>query len=761
MNWILPLLLLAAALPAPGQDAPSVSAPPLPPAANGANGANDAFGETVMVQFPATDVRAVLDFYQTLTGKRVVYDNTVQGPVTININDPVPRADAVTLVEMGLLLHGFTIVPFDELTVKVLSPQKSARSEGVPIISHVSQIPPGEQVVSFLYRLGYADPQEIAQVLSQYVGQTPRTSIVPLPKAQSVLITESTSVIRRLVELVRTVDTPPAEVVPEIIQLERADATKIVEFLNEFLRIEGQTATTPAANRGAPPPNRADPSDPNALLLGAGNQPQGQPAAQEGPRPLSEDSILVGKVRLMADERTNRIHIVSRPVNMPFLRKLIQQLDANVEFSEPTVRPLRYLRAGQVLPILVQMLSEKGGIEATESAGGGGATPGQTTANRTTSSGGSTGSASGTGVSFDTELSTDPVDTTPAAVTIGATRLIADNRSDTIVVIGNQDAKDKVLRMLDELDVPVPQVVINTVIGELTMNEDDEFGFDWLASRLQGGDAQYAGTLRNTGGPSIQRNFFEDIINLVATNAVSASGLTGFITFGNTAASVIRALETTGNFRTISRPTVFTENNKTAVIASGQEIAVPTDTLTSIDAGNPVTSSSVEFKEVTLSLEVVPRVNPDRNVQIQLVQKLDSVAGFTLVGGNQVPNIATRYLKNEFTVPDQSTIFLGGLITQSRDHSMAGVPLIQRIPLLGSLFRNTAMNRTRTELIIMLRPRIIEHVDRLAAERSVEQKGYRLDPNMEEDLIRARRNDPGPKRPAVPASQAADPLPNQ
>ena len=92
---------------------------------------------------------------------------------------------------------------------------------------------------------------------------------------------------------------------------------------------------------------------------------------------LSEEAVVVGKIKLTADVRTNRIHVVTRPINMPFIRRLIREFDANVEFGKPVTRYLRYISAGEVLPVLVQALTEPG-VEAGAATTGGGAAPGQT-----------------------------------------------------------------------------------------------------------------------------------------------------------------------------------------------------------------------------------------------------------------------------------------------------------------------------------------------------------------------------------------------
>src|SRR5437868_4549255 len=202
---------------------------------------------------------------------------------------------------------------------------------------------------------------------------------------------------------------------------------------------------------------------------------------------LSEESVIVGKIKLAPDVRTNRIHVITRPINMPFIRKLIAEFDANVEFAKPVTRPLRYISAGDVLPVLVQALTEPGGEQQPGGAGapGGpqpGATPQRTTnptvTNPYNASQGST--ATGSELNISEELSTQPVDTAPKAVTVGNAKIIADQRANTIIVLGNREVVVKVIKILDEMDVKSPQVALSTVIGELTLNNDEEFGVDWF-----------------------------------------------------------------------------------------------------------------------------------------------------------------------------------------------------------------------------------------------------------------------------------------
>src|SRR5205085_11255790 len=142
--------------------------------------------------------------------------------------------------------------------------------------------------------------------------------------------------------------------------------------------------------------------------------------------------------------------------------------------------------------------------------------------------------------------------------------------------------------------------------------------------------------------------------------------------------------------KVISRPMVFTSNNKKAIIASGQEIPVPVSTLSSFipqqgatPATNFGTQSSIQFKKVALQLEVVPLINSEKEVTLDILQKLDSIADSTLIDGNSIPNIATRYIKTTVSAPNCSTIILGGLITDNDRRNVTGIPLLSKIPVLG------------------------------------------------------------------------------
>jgi type II secretory pathway component GspD/PulD (secretin) len=159
---------------------------------------------------------------------------------------------------------------------------------------------------------------------------------------------------------------------------------------------------------------------------------------------------------------------------------------------------------------------------------------------------------------------------------------------------------------------------------------------------------------------------------------------------------------------------VFTSNNKKAIIASGQEVPIPVNSLTALNTGTvnntgvPSVASSIEYKKVALQLEVVPLINSEKEVSLDILQKIDSlVAGGNVnIGGNTVPTIATRYIRTNVSAANGSTIVLGGLIQDNKQKTYGGIPILDKIPYLGAAFRSTTYTRTRSELIILMCPEV-------------------------------------------------------
>jgi type II secretory pathway component GspD/PulD (secretin) len=322
---------------------------------------------------------------------------------------------------------------------------------------------------------------------------------------------------------------------------------------------------------------------------------------------------------------------------------------------------------------------------------------------------------------------------------VGKTKLIADNRANSILVIGQPEAKDKVKAILTKLDKKPMQVYLATVIGQLQVTNDDEFAVNILQKYIGGpktGAASVAGGrpfisgsktvygVNTLGNPTEQtQSGVTPISPAAATMAqmsqVAVGALPGMQIATFIAGSIdlyINALTATTRFRIASRPAVFTANNKKATIYNGKKIAVPTSTVTTLGGGGSATATSgsqqsnIQYQDVVLKIEVVPLINSTKEISLQIVQTNDNLApgqSQNVGGGVVVPDILTQELNTTVIVPDRATVLLGGLVTQQDAKNVAGVPFLSTIPLMGNLFKSTSDTTNRQELVVMIQPTVV------------------------------------------------------
>lgn len=721
------------AAPAPLEPAPTTSTPAVRPSPKAPE-------PTVRLTFPNTSVNEILSLYEVLTDKRLIRDSALaqQGaPLTIVVPGEVPRSEAIRLIEASLLLNGYSFVPVDDKTVKVISLQggKGPKSEGIPIYSSPYMLPDTEQVVSYFMKLNYLAPQEAVSLFQQFVVPPKSyTSFSMVPNVQAVLITENVPVIQKLIALQAMIDVPPAQVMTEFVTLLRADAEKVAEILQGLIdaRKEGNTPK-PAAQAGQP---------------GQPAQPQGEAQGQIVPVSLGtaaggqfESNLVIGETHVVADPRTNRILIVTRPINFPYIKKLIEQLDAPVPLDTALERPLKYVSSSDVLPVLSDLLRE--GEEAGGTGTGGGTRGGQKGTETTTTtessfgqgntSGGLGGSA---GLNRPDRLKEPTTNVAPESVIIGKTKLIADKSANSIIVIGPPDSRHKVAQLLDMLDVRPRQVYLAAVIGQLQLTDDMEFGFSYFL-RYKGGSSGVAGSLINPLSTTTDAlSIFGGSNAIIPSNLINPTkfpNLSGLTVYGTIADSVdiyARALEKTGRFKILSRPVVYTTNNKKAVISSGEQVPFTSSTLTSTSiSGTAVNQSAgitanITYKDVLLKLEVVPLINANKDVTLVIAQSNSNIVRYEdFGGGNRAPIVSAQELTTTVTVPNGGTVVLGGLIIEDTQANDSGLPFLMRIPVLGYLFKQTARNVKRTELLVLLQPTVVE--DNADLVRASEEERYR------------------------------------
>jgi general secretion pathway protein D len=668
-------------------------------------------------------VDTVLMQYEQLTGKVLIKDSNLSAnalPITISVPQPVPKSELVRLIEASLLLNNIVLVPAQEPnTVKVININtgKNPRSEGVRLFTGVDSIPAGEQVISYYMPFRYISASEALTVFQTHILPRAYTSFVPINSAQALLITESTTVIRQLVALQELIDVPPARTVSEFIPLVRADAERVAETINKMM--EYQKKARPSGDQGPAVPGPA-----GAV----------QPVSNSAPTG-SDAGLLSSQAQVVADTRTNRILVVARPENIPYFRTLIEQFDASVSASEPLEYHLRYISAGEVLPVLQDLLVE----DQTQNNQAAGTPQGQQQQqNRTTnlarpnnpsgSYGTGTGSAGSVGAGED--LLQEPDEQLgPQAVIVGRSRIISDPKDNKILVIGPPESLRKVQTILNRLDRRPQQVYLSTVIGQLELNNDFEFGVDWLQTfkKISGSSGIATGNINSgissAGFVTSNGQVVGNPRSLLSTNGASGtafpalSGLTIYGAIGDAVNVFVKALDSRSDFKVLARPAVYTANNKRAVISSGQRVPVPESTLSNLTTGSTggiinnnsstAVSATINYQDVELHLEVIPLINANNEVTMKIAQINDTLGSNVNISGTQAPIINSQRLTTTVTIPSGATVVLGGLIQDKTTKDVSGIPYLMDLPYLGNFFKYQTRNYTRDELLVFIQPTVV------------------------------------------------------
>jgi general secretion pathway protein D len=264
----------------------------------------------------------------------------------------------------------------------------------------------------------------------------------------------------------------------------------------------------------------------------------------------------------------------------------------------------------------------------------------------------------------------------------------SDETNNSIVVYGTQRQYTIIADALRQLDAAPLQVVIEAAITEVSLTKELQFGVQWLL---------------NTGVGSV--GFSE---GKTATPTQIFPGFS-YINSGNEITATLNALQTITTVKVISAPKVLVLNNHTASLQVGDQVPISTGNLTTGVAGDPTVANEIQYLPTGVILTVTPRVNDSGLVLLDISQEVSDVKPGTSAGDQPTPTIEDRKFTSSIAVHDGQTIALGGLIRDNNSHGRDGVPYLSQIPYLGALFGSTDNIDNRTELLVLLTPRVIRN----------------------------------------------------
>jgi general secretion pathway protein D len=341
-----------------------------------------------------------------------------------------------------------------------------------------------------------------------------------------------------------------------------------------------------------------------------------------------------------------------------------------------------------------------GGATGTSGFGSGTGTTGSDSRDGSSGLGGSAGISGGSGAGSN-EGGTGSGDQQYTS-SDGSVRISSVDTNQQLLVRARPAQWEEMKEAIRKLDNVPLQVQIETRILEVTLSGDLQYGVQWYLDGLTGSTFNADGSVNKLGQPYRHRQFG---LGNGSTAYNTADSL--FYSFINSKMQVaLSALETSGNTKTLSAPSMVVLNNQKAHIQVGNQIPVNQTSIIGLGTGTTdATASNVTYLPTGVILDVQPRVNPGGLVYLNVHQQVSSTQGAANSQGNFT--IAQRDVATQVAVQSGQTVLLGGLIQQDDTNSDNGIPVLNRIPVLGRLFGTTERKRDRTELIVLITPRVI------------------------------------------------------
>jgi general secretion pathway protein D len=416
-------------------------------------------------------------------------------------------------------------------------------------------------------------------------------------------------------------------------------------------------------------------------------------------------------------------------VNVKRMLLMLEQVDVEIAVKEEyELIKIRYALSADIAAVLATLTNTPRtgttGSRNTTSGRTTGSTANRTTgstANRTTGSTGS-GRTSGGSSSLANRLSQirGGSGTGVSGVglpILGDTQVVSYQRGNEVLLIGTRRHLDRAKSLIEKLDTLQPQVLIEAIIIDVALGDDKTFGVSLRQNKNviatvpdgEGGKADLSSALASSLGPA---GFTETSVS----GAASGFNYWGFL--GNSWEIAVNAIQNDSRVTMHSRPRIQTSHAELAELFIGDTRPVVTGTITDISGG---TSSQYQMQKFGITLNVVPFINEEGLVVMELEQQIQDIVGSQTINGNAVPIVTDRSANAKIAVRDGEMIVLGGFIKTKTTTYEDGVPVLRDIPLLGKLFEKTQDIDERNELIVLMRPTVLKTPEAAAIKAVSEQ----------------------------------------
>ncbi|HEX7624438.1 MAG TPA: type II secretion system secretin GspD, partial [Anaeromyxobacteraceae bacterium] len=675
------LIVLALAVTAPAARAAEVRATPPPGPCHPLEG-------RFLLAFSKAEIVDVLEQASRWTCRNLAYTEEVaRGKITLLSKVPVTAEEAFAAFLVALSANNLAIYrsgQYDRLI-------RIADAKKVPIPTLVedgAEVPATEQPVTKLFRLRYADTDQLRGILGNYTS--PQGADIQAISPDMLIVTDLGLNVHRIERLIDAIDRPGAGEFVHFIQVEHASAQSIADKVNQVFQ-GGPNQAGAFARRSAV--IGVAPSAPAA----------GGPNAGE-PRPPERNGGSMSKT--LADERTNKLLVVADDKTFERVQDFVAQLDVpTAGEGQIHVVHMKYAVAEDLAQTL-QALA-RGDSSSRRPAQG---APGSAPAPPAVPQGQGAPAA--------------PGGPTTTALLAGEVKITADKVANALVVLASTSDFAILQRLIERRDRPRRQVLVEAVIMEVNLQDESQFGVSMHAL------IPYK-TADGTGYIPIGSETGR--LNSLSTSSLTSLGglLSGFV--GPTSSQLssvlpgvssvsvlVQALQTNSNVRVLSTPHILATDNEDAEISVGQNVPFQTGYSTAANSTSSSSSSTtsaasvlgsltsqvagIQRQNVELRLRIKPQITEGDSVRLTIEEQTEEIASKDAVLG---PTTAKRSVKTSISVKNESTIVIGGLIQERKIESVHKTPLLGDIPVLGYLFRDRSTTTSRTNLLLFLTPYII------------------------------------------------------
>jgi general secretion pathway protein D len=664
---------------AQGRPAPQPAQPGQPgqPAQNAAEEGLYSCGKArgpVSVSFkPEVGLTDLITWAMGFTCKNFVYGAGIgnrSSQVTIIAPKRMSPQQAWSVFLTALQTMNLTVVPQGNVLTIVETAQAS--TEPLPIYRRGAP-PATAQLVRMVVRPEHMPADELARALDGIKSQ--HGKIVSLPSANMMIVTDTGAAISKMRTIIAEVDQPLSGERLYLIRVRHADATELANKLSEILGTGGQ-----GGGGGAPSP---------AARRGGRRGAEGEVMPVEGGGGAGGAVEINAAVpsKIIPEERTNSLIVLSSEAGYLRVRSLVQRLDVAIDgggSGRIHVYPLEHGDAEEMSNTLTTVIT--GMSQATGGGRGGGGNVNRPPPRNIDDGGGS-------GMAFE-----------------GQVRVTHDKPTNALVVVASVKDFLALKDVIQKLDTPRRQVFIEATIMEVQTDSSLDLGTSFHGGTIKDGTLLLGGLQTPT------------LRSIDPTTLATATGLVGGALgkilnteefFGVSIPSfgvLVQALAASSNVNVLSSPHILTTDNEEAEISVGQNIPYQSG-LTGLPGGGqnlgfPV--QSVQRQDVALTLKITPHINASDMVRLEIDQEISDVASPDFGGRGLGPSWSKRTVKTTVVVRDQQSIVIGGLMSDRVNYSENKIPLLGDVPLLGYLFKFTRKQKVKSNLLILLTPYVIK-----------------------------------------------------